>query len=336
MNDARQAATQAEAAGDLARAEQVLRESLERDPGDGATVFALAEFLGRRGRYGEAKPLYDKLRAAFPNEPALLNSIAVMLSKTGRPTQAIDLWRQVHAANPKLAQPLVNIGLALRASGDGTGAIASFQDALRVDPNLFEAHHNLAVTFYHAKQYEPAIAHVETALRLQREQPRANVLLAQIAQAVCDWDRWDKAQPQLRAEVEKALAGKPCAITPWYSLRLPLTRAERKAIAAVASRTYEAAAESEAASRDFHFAPVAKDRLTIGYISGDFRDHPIGQLTGGLYRRHDRGRFRVVAYPVKPPDDWGRRVLSHGVDTVTDLSDMSDIAAAKQIHADGV
>ena len=332
----RQSAQAAERDGNFAVAERDLRAALAADPGDGATVFALAEFLARRGRYVDAEPLYRQLLPAFPKEPALLNSVAVLLNKTGRQREAIELWRKVHAENPSLAQPLVNIGLALRAGGDATAAVAHFEEALAVNPDLFEAHYQLGVTFFHAKRREDAVRHLEAALKLKPDHGRAAVLLAQSYQGVCDWRRFAENMPRLRREIDRALAGKPCAITPWFALRLAITRRERRAIEAVMAAQYDAAAAPVQGRLGFSRHFTRKEKLTVGYMSADFHRHPILFLTAGLYGLHDRGRFRVHAYPVKPPDDLGETILSRDCDKVTDLSALSTEDAARAIHADGV
>jgi protein O-GlcNAc transferase len=136
--------------------------------------------------------------------------------------------------------------------------------------------------------------------------------------------------PMLRAEVARAAAGKPCAISPWFSVRLPFSRAERKAIAQVTTRAFAAPSSAFAVRRG------RRERLTIGYMAQDFRDHPGLYLTAGLYRRHDRARFRVHAYPVKTPDAFGASILAAGCDLVSDLSALPDADAASRIHADGV
>lgn len=331
----RDAARKAEASGDLAAAERELLQALTIDPGDGATVFALAEFLLRRGRYEEAEPLYGKLLAAFPKQPALLNSVAMLLSKTGRPSEAIELWARVHADNPTLAQPLVNIGLALRAANEGAGAIAQFQRALEVDPNLFEAHYQLGLTYFSARRREEAIASLEAALRIKPDHARAAVRLAQSYQNVCDWPAFDRLAPLLRREVDRALAGKPCAITPWFGLRLPLTRGERTAINAVTAAEYDAEAAPIRAGLGFARRFVPKDVLTVGYISPDYRRHPLLMLTASLYRLHDRARFRIHAYPLRPPDELGSEILRDS-DKVVELSGLTAEAAARAIYDDGV
>lgn len=330
----RNAARQAEAQGDFASAERELRAVLAADERDGDSLFALAEFLLRRRRYSEAEPLYDRMRQAFPSHPALLNSLAIVYSKTGRAADAIGLWRQLQALDPAATQPLVNSGLALRAAGDTTGAIASFLEALRRDPQTADAHYNLAVTYYHAQRPAEALPHLLAARRLKPENRRTLSLLAQTYQHLCDWDGLDALMPEIRREVAEAVSGRPCAVNPWYSLRLPLTRAERKAIAAQTSRTLKD--EASAAALVFPCERGPRDRLTIGYISSDFRDHPIMQLTAGLYCRHDRERFRIHAYPVTTASAEASAGLVRDCDRVVDLSALSDTDAARRIHEDRV
>lgn len=332
----RRSAQAAEKQGDLAAAERALKAALDADPGDGNTAFAVAEFLVRRARYTDAEPFYTELLKAHPRDPALMNSLAVLLYRTGRRHDAMTLWQNVHILKPKLAQPLVNIGVALRAGGDATAAVDHFERALIIDRGSFEAHYQLAVTYFHAKRRDQAIRHLETALRLKPDHARAAVMLAQAYQSVCDWAHFDGMAPVLRREVDKAVAGRACAITPWFALRLALTRAERNAISAAMAAEYDANAAPARDRLAFSYRAAPKDVLTIGYMSADFRRHPILLLTAGLYSRHDRTRFRVHAYPVKPPDELGQTILSRDCDKVVDLSELSTEDAARAIHADGV
>ncbi len=326
----REAARRAEADGSSEQARQLLRQALALNPGDGTTIFALAELLTRMGQLAEAETEYAKLLQAFPNEPALLNSVGVLLQKAGRRQEAIGQWRKVAALRPALAAPHVNIGLALRDGGDLGGAIAALEHARALEPASFDAHYNLGCTYYHAGQLEPALASLDASMALKPDHGRAAAMLAQASQAVCDWDRLDQLMPMLRAEAARAVAGKPCAISPWFSVRLPLSGAERKAIAEVTTGAVVTTSPTFAVQRG------PRERLTIGYMAQDFRDHPGLYLTAGLYRRHDRARFRVHAYPVKTPDAFGASILADGCDLVRDLSALSDTEAAGRIHADGV
>ena len=303
-------------------------------------VLRRGEQLLRAGRFTEAEALFAGLEQAFPDDPAVLNGKAILLNKTGRTDEAIALWRRILDRRPDMTALLINIGLAYRSTGRANEAIASFEAALAVRPGLFEAHFNLGATYLAATMYERAIPHLESAAMARPGHAKTAVLLAQAAQCVCDWARFEAAMPLLAMEAAKAEAGQACAITPWFSLRLPLSRQQRRAIATVASQPYLAAARHDplpAAQRIMPgIMPAAGERLTIGYISSDFRTHPLMHLAAGLFKRHDRARFRVHAYPVSRPGEDAARILREGCDSVIDLSDETDRAAAERIRADGV
>ena len=48
-------------------------------------------------------------------------------------------------------------------------------------------------------------------------------------------------------------------------------------------------------------AAVAKERIHIGYVSGDFRQHAMFSLIESLLSQHDRERYRIIAYATHPP-----------------------------------
>ncbi len=78
------------------------------------------------------------------------------------------------------------------------------------------------------------------------------------------------------------------------------------------------------------------DRLTIGYLSSDFRDHPVGRSLEPVIAAHDRACVRVVLYLQRHrPDDITRRLESMA-DLVRDVSPLDDAEVARLIRADGV
>src|SRR6202012_5521799 len=41
--------------------------------------------------------------------------------------------------------------------------------------------------------------------------------------------------------------------------------------------------------------PSRNEKIRIGYLSGEFRDQATAILMAGLYERHDRSRFEIIA-----------------------------------------
>jgi predicted O-linked N-acetylglucosamine transferase (SPINDLY family) len=82
---------------------------------------------------------------------------------------------------------------------------------------------------------------------------------------------------------------------------------------------------------------AAKPKITIGYFSCDFRNHPLSQLTAGLFEHHDRDHFNVLGFPFGPrrDDEYARRI-ARAMDRFLDISSMSDQDAASLSRSLGV
>jgi protein O-GlcNAc transferase len=43
-------------------------------------------------------------------------------------------------------------------------------------------------------------------------------------------------------------------------------------------------------------------KIRIGYVSWDFADHPLAHLLQSIFRMHDRSKFQIVAFSLRPND----------------------------------
>lgn len=79
------------------------------------------------------------------------------------------------------------------------------------------------------------------------------------------------------------------------------------------------------------------DKIRLGYVSSDLREHAVGFAMTDVMETHDRTAFHVSAYycGIQRPDDTQARIKA-AVDTWCDIRDMSDPAAAARIRADDI
>jgi predicted O-linked N-acetylglucosamine transferase (SPINDLY family) len=78
-------------------------------------------------------------------------------------------------------------------------------------------------------------------------------------------------------------------------------------------------------------------KLKIGYLSADFRLHPLAFLISELIEKHDRTQFEIVAYSYGADDKTPeRKRLQKAFDDFVDIRGLNDQEAAKKIHDDGV
>ena len=80
-----------------------------------------------------------------------------------------------------------------------------------------------------------------------------------------------------------------------------------------------------------------RGRIRLGYLSGDFHDHPMAYMFAPLFETHDRGRFETFAFSYGP-DDRGpmRSRLRAAFDHFCDLRGKSDRDAAEEIRSRGI
>jgi protein O-GlcNAc transferase len=80
-------------------------------------------------------------------------------------------------------------------------------------------------------------------------------------------------------------------------------------------------------------------RLTVGYLSSCFGDHPVGHVTCRLFAAHDRERFRVIGFSGR--DRLGEAApyagaIRRDLDACHQIGALSPAAAAAEIRAAGV
>ena len=118
------------AEGNLAGAEEMLREALGRDPDLAKTHFFLGTTLKRLGRYDDALAELRRASASYPRDRVVLNQIGRTLFLKRDYRRALDAFRLVLGVDPEDLQAHYNMMLCWRGLGDG--------DAARSEQALYE------------------------------------------------------------------------------------------------------------------------------------------------------------------------------------------------------
>jgi protein O-GlcNAc transferase len=78
------------------------------------------------------------------------------------------------------------------------------------------------------------------------------------------------------------------------------------------------------------------DRIKVGYISHDFRQHPLGILAAEMFALHDRKHFEVTAYNYSADDGSEiRKRIKGTAERFVDMTTQSILEMAENIRADG-
>ncbi|MDB4946423.1 MAG: hypothetical protein JWP97_5957 [Labilithrix sp.] len=353
-------------ANELAEADHLLRTVLEAWPQFGQANALRAAVAHRSGDVEAARRHLERaveVDAACPEHPC---NLAVILCELGRHADAERTLRRALAARAEHIETRMNLGTVLASSGRHEEALACFDRASAMKPDLADAHRHAAAALTRLGRKVEAIGALARLRRLRPEDVTAAldsaVLLRDTGRAgesakayrealalgplspvarmemlftlrqIC---AWDEAEPLL-AEL---LASRSCAdvdgwVVPFFELALPLSPVRLRDDAAKHARTMTAGITPVQHPVG---APLGGRRLRVGYVSADFREHPLSHLMQGLFRHHDRAVVEVFLYSLGPDDgSTYRRRIEADAEHFVDLAALDEEACAARIRADGI
>lgn len=306
-------------------------------PGYADAYFNLGNLLRELRRYDAAAGCYEQLIALQPDHAEAHNYMGQVLVQKRELDSALRYYEKALALRPSFAGTYNNYGNALRALKRFDEALAAYHRALELMPEFPEAHHNMASVLVEQSRLPEAIEHYERAAALKPDYHAARAGAITLRLQICDWKDRDKNVTELDRLIQNCLAiGESSPVDPFSSLSLPFDPQTQLAIARQhatdkVSRT--------AALRDKLKAPAdpPRDRLRIGYVSPNFRNHPTSHLMVRLFGLHDRSRFEIFTYTWGPDDGSEyRRRIARDSDQFIDLTDDSYLDSARRIQRDGV
>ena len=304
-------------------------QAMRIDPALADAHAKLGMLLKAQGRFVEAEGALRKATQLEPRNVDALSELAWVCRALGRPAETVEHYRRAAELRPDLPNTYANLGLALEESGQTGDAIDILRRGLAVKPTP-DLHGNLAITFSRLGNMDEAIEHYEEALRLQPENPFAR---CNIASALGDM-----------GATERAIAAYREVMREWPELLV----AHSNLLFYLAITDHETPQEYLAEARRFNarlthtpLPTVQPDRtpgrrLRVGFVSGDFRLHPVGLFIEGILGHLDPGKLELVAYQTQGLEDvLTARIRPHFQQWVM-LKGLDDEAAARRVRADRI
>ena len=272
------------------------------------------------------------LRSLRGTDASRLIGRGLALRTQGDLPAAERLLREATAAFPRDAVAAVNLALVLLEQHRAEAGAAELQRALVLDPGNGAAHYNFANLLRNSGQPARALDHFRQAAQARPAVPLARQELMFALLESCAWDEAEREAALLRAHCAERAAGWMSAIAPLTATYLELDAAACKAVAGWHAARVACEFEPRRPA-----AAAGGGRLRIGYLSPDFREHPVGQLMAAALPLQDRDRFEIIAYSYGE-DDAGavRHRIAGAVDRFVDVAAVSDAAVAAQMARDGV
>lgn len=345
-------------------AEGALRRALSGDARNVDARFHLANLLREQDRLPEAIAEYERALAVLPDHPSLRNNLGLALFAAGDLEGAERAYRAVLAGHPRHPEALSNLlhvlcrrgryrdavgvgdryvrgqgeapvhvwidyGIARYREYDHDGAVECFRRALRLAPEDPSALANLATLLIDRRDFVAAEPVAAAASAAAPGDIRMLARLAHVRAHLCEWRELDA----LHARIGERLTADPSAwIEPFEILAIP-----------VSPRLQRQCARGHAAS----LAPACTlpplllrergDRLRVGYVSSDLREHALAFLATEVWERHDRRQIATFAYATGAADGSPTRArIVDAFETFRDCHADTAEDVARRIRADGI
>lgn len=252
--------------------------------------------------------------------------------------RALRHYQATLAAQPRFAEAHNNLGTILLKQGRAEDALKHFNTALDINPGDHQAVYNCALALNLSGRPDNAIHYAEKALQIRPGYGDALALMVPLLQQACDWKRLPVFEKQLDQLTRQQLAaGERPSEPPFLSFSRSADAAHHFTVARAWSRWLERNLGKHQQSGFTFIRRHDRRRITIGYLSEQFRNAATAHLTAAMFSRHDRGRFKIIAYSWGQDDGSAyRQRIIDGVDHFVNIRSLSDAEAARRIHDDNV
>ncbi len=317
-------------------------KALESTPDDTRIVYNLATTLMESDQKTKALGFYEKLLKLSGGDDKILNNMGLIHYDLGHYDKALGYFERAINKSPDFAMAFNNMGLAHKAMEHFDKAIENFKKAIEIEPDFARVYHNLAEILRETDQYEEAEKNCKKAIEIEPDLAQANTHYSYLLKWQCEWKAFDiltkRIDPMIRDLLEK---NEPAGESPFMNIiRVDDPAYNRKVADAYALKTTKLADLLDINfphNRQKYDGQKKDSRITIGYLSANFKNHPMAHLLADLFKLHDRNNFHVNAYSLGPDDkSVYRQRFMDDADIFRDIRHLSHGEAATLIYHDRV
>ena len=322
---------------DHSNALKCFENSVYQDPALAEAEFNKANTLVKMKRTAEALAAYRRAVEIRPQYHDAHYNLAFLYKEMGDYKQAVRHFRAALNLRPDCCETLNALGVVHLNLADYDDALSCFRKVVSLNPGHVQSLYNLGLALKRKGDAEQAISVIRSVLELKPDFYQAVALLVSLLQQTCAWQELANAQAALDEITRNQLRQRQRPTeTPFLSFSRKATPEHNFEVAKAWSRHIQRMCPTSKYAKG-HSASSQRSKITIGYLSEQFRDAATSHLMASLFEIHDRSRFKINAYSLGRDDRSSYRCkIEQGVDNFIDIRSLSIEEAAGRIHDDGV
>ena len=267
------------------------RRAIRLKPNSADAHNNLGTALRDLGQLDNAQASYQRALQLKPDYAEAHSNLGNVLQDLGNPDEALASYRRALQLKPNSAEAHFNMGNALRDIGHFDDALSSYRRALEIKPDYAEAHSNLGSTLKDLGYLDEAMASYRRALEIKPDFSEAH---SNLGNTLKDLGQLDGAVASYRRALDSGQdfdgIYSRLLFTLNYSARYSPEYCLNEA------RQYGRIVTGKVGKRFTAWdCATSPERLRVGMVSGDLRNHPVGYFLESLLANLAPGGLAVLA-----------------------------------------
>ena len=243
--------------------------------------------------------------------------------------KAFDDFEKAINISPKSADAFFSMGNLLTKQKNFDMAIIYFEKALSIRPDFAEALFNIGNNLSQLKRYEEALTYYLDALQIKPHLDYFYGTFLYTKMLICNWhdrkNNIDSLISSLNNNKKVSLCLPLLALTDKLDIQFKVAKSW--------SRNYQKISPID----NFKSRKSIANQICIGYYSADFHNHATAYLMAELFEKHNKDRFKFIAFSYGPntKDEMQQRLMKVFQEFI-DVSARSDFEVASMSRALGI
>jgi len=275
--------------------------------------------------YSKAEIIFLNLNDSGYENPNLFLYLANIYISKGSEEKTVKFLKRALELKPEDPNIYFNLGTIYFKRNEYKISISYYLQGINYDPKNAFAYSNLAGCYEEILDYRNAVDCYKKAFFLDKNLSQIREKLIALQPKICDWSLYDFFDEWRDDFINNTqFEGEPLSLInlkgdPFKELLL--------------SRKYFYS--NYQANKKISLINKNK-KIKVGYISADFRIHPVSLLLARVIELHDKSKFEIYAYSLERGEDEMTIRLKKAFDKFTYIGDLMDYEAINLIRKDNI
>ncbi|MGE4596759.1 MAG: tetratricopeptide repeat protein [Methylophilaceae bacterium] len=322
--------------GDLKGAIKSYQAALNKDPENIIIAIEIGNLYATLKQYNQAVDCFRSAHNTLKENNEIKRALCFCLNEIGNQYYKLRQFDQAEAAFKEILQYdlsnssyLFNYGNVLFSQNKLNDALLVYKKAQLIKHDDADLLNNLGNTYQRLSKPTEAIECYQQALKINPQQLHTFIQLIHQKQNICKWESLDEDFKRIQSIIKGNIHGK---ISPFTLFSIPT----------ISNQEHLKVANEWIKSSKIHLNPIfvnnkENKKTTIGYLSSDFRLHPLYYLVRDIFKFHDRNKFQIKLFYSGPPEETKESEEFKSIgDAYFNISRQSDAEAAQLMHEENI